>query len=216
MKTLKGKHLKILYESHPDNLTELFLSLRRVEKGFLDADTLYNPKLLPDIQLAINRLEIAKVNRERVMIFGDYDVDGISSTAALFLFLRDDLGMDVSYRLPHRVHDGYGIKSYHMDEIAATGTKLIITVDCGTKDKESVEYAKKLGMDVIVTDHHTCPDVLPACVAVINPHRSDSIYPFPSLSGSGVVWKCIHAFSDHFFPEKTDSLLQKYVDIVSL
>lgn len=216
MKTLRGKSLKLLHPSHPDNFTELFLSLRHVEQDFLDSNIVHNPLLLPDIQAAIHRLEMARTKGERVMIFGDYDVDGISSTAALFLFLRDDLGMDVSYRLPHRVHDGYGIKSYHMDEIATTGTKLIITVDCGTKDKKPVEHAKKLGMDVIVTDHHTCPDTLPDCIAVVNPHRGDSDYPFPSLSGSGVVWKCIHALSDYFFPEKTDFLLQKYVDIVSL
>lgn len=150
------------------------------------------------------------------MIFGDYDVDGISSTAALFLFLRDELGMDVSYRLPHRVHDGYGIKSYHMDEIASTGTKLIITVDCGTKDIEPIAHAYDLRMDVIVTDHHSCPDILASCIAVINPQRADSLYPFRGLSGSGVVWKIIHALSDFFFPEKTSAILQKYVDIVSL
>jgi single-stranded-DNA-specific exonuclease len=103
-----------------------------------------------------------------------------------------------------------------MDEIAKTGTKLIITVDCGTKDGEAIERAKILGMDVIVTDHHSCPEVLPACIAVINPRRSDSLYPFLGLSGSGVVWKCIHAISDFFFPEKTEQILQKYVDIVSL
>ncbi len=92
--------------------------------------------------------------------------------------------MDVSYRLPHRVHDGYGIKSYHMEEIAKTGTKLIITVDCGTKDIEPVNHAKTLGMDVIITDHHSCPEMLPSCIAVINPKRRDSLYPFQGLSGS--------------------------------
>jgi single-stranded-DNA-specific exonuclease len=162
------------------------------------------------------RIAHARQNKERVMIFGDYDVDGISSTAALFLFLRDELGMDVSYRLPHRVHDGYGIKSYHMDKIASKGVKLIITVDCGTKDGEPIEYAQNLGMDVIVTDHHSCPLVLPDCIAVINPQRQDSLYPFRGLSGSGVTWKVIHALSDFFFPERTQDILEKYVDIVSL
>lgn len=127
---------------------------------------------------AVARIFAARERGERVMIFGDYDVDGISSTAALFLFLHDDLGIDVSYRLPHRVHDGYGIKKYHMEEIAKTGTALIITVDCGTKDLVPIEYARQLGMDVIVTDHHTCPDILPECIAVVNPKRRDSLYPF--------------------------------------
>jgi len=132
--TIKGKKLQLLHDTHPDNLTELLLSLRQVERGFLTFEILHDPLLLPDIQKAIERIAHARVLKQRVMIFGDYDVDGISSTAALFLYLRDELSMDVSYRLPHRVHDGYGIKSYHMDEIAKTGTKLIITVDCGTKD----------------------------------------------------------------------------------
>jgi single-stranded-DNA-specific exonuclease len=214
--TLKGKKLQLSHTTHPDNLTELLLSLRQVERGFLTSEILHDPLLLPDIQKAVERVAHARALKQRVMIFGDYDVDGISSTAALFLYLRDELGMDVSYRLPHRVHDGYGIKSYHMDEIAKTGTKLIITVDCGTKDIWPIEYAYSLGMDVIVTDHHSCPQVLPECVAVVNPQRADSLYPFRGLSGSGVVWKCIHALSDYFFPDKTETLLQKYVDIVSL
>lgn len=127
------------------------------------------------------------------MIFGDYDVDGISSTAALFLFLRDELRLDVSYRLPHRVKDGYGMKVYHIEEIATAGAKLLITVDCGTKDIQPIQRATELGLDVVVTDHHSCPAVLPQCIAVVNPKRSDSFYPFSGLSGSGVVWKLIHA-----------------------
>ncbi|MBP7823095.1 single-stranded-DNA-specific exonuclease RecJ, partial [Candidatus Gracilibacteria bacterium] len=216
MQTIKGKRLELLHNTHPENLTELLLSLRHVERGFLVSEILHDPLLLPDIQKAIERIAQAHSLKERVMIFGDYDVDGISSTASLFLFLRDELGMDVSYRLPHRVHDGYGIKSYHMDEIAKTGTKLVVTVDCGTKDAVPIEHARALGMDVIVTDHHSCPEILPQCVAVVNPQRSDSLYPFRGLSGSGVVWKYIHALSDFFFPEKTQTILQKYVDIVSL
>ncbi len=215
-KTIKGKRVELLHNTHPEDLTELLLSLRKVERDFLTTEVIHNPLLLPDIQHAMERIARAREKWERVMIFWDYDVDGISSTAALFLFLRDELGMDVSYRLPHRVHDGYGIKSYHMDEIAKTGTKLIITVDCGTKDREPIEHAHTLWMDVIVTDHHSCPDVLPNCIALVNPRRNDSLYPFPALSGSGVVWKVIHALSDFFFLEKTDSILQKYVDIVSL
>jgi len=130
MQTLKGKRIELLHSSHPENLTELLLRNREKQYDFHLTEILHDPLHLPDIQKAIERISSARQMRERVMIFGDYDVDGISSTAALFLFLRDELGMDVSYRLPHRVHDGYGIKSYHMDEIASTGTKLIITVDC--------------------------------------------------------------------------------------
>ena len=215
MQTIKGKRLELLHPQPPEDLVETLLLLRNVGREIFD-DILHDPRLLPDIEKVLERVRLARERRERVMIFGDYDVDGVSSTAALFLFLRDELGLDMSYRLPHRVHDGYGIKAYHMDDIAQTGTKLIITVDCGTKDREPIEYAQTLGMDVIVTDHHSCPQVLPQCIAVVNPQRSDSRYPFRGLSGSGVVWKIIHALSDFFFPEKTEEMLRKYVDIVSL
>ena len=110
----------------------------------IHADTLHDPFLLPDTHKAITRILFAKKTGERVMIFGDYDVDGISSTAALFLFLRDELLMDVSYRLPHRVRDGYGMKMYHIEEIVDTGSKLLITVDCGTKDIEPIKRAREL------------------------------------------------------------------------
>jgi single-stranded-DNA-specific exonuclease len=109
---------------------EVLLALRNMNAAGIHADIVHDPFLLPDIQNAIARILSAKKSGERVMIFGDYDVDGISSTAALFLFLRDEFGMDVSYRLPHRVRDGYGMKEYHIEEIAATGSKLLITVDC--------------------------------------------------------------------------------------
>jgi single-stranded-DNA-specific exonuclease len=125
--------------------------------------------------------------------------------------------VNVSYRLPHRVKDGYGMKIYHIEEIVATKSTLLITVDCGTKDIEPIHRATELGLDVIVTDHHSCPDILPECVAIVNPRRHDSLYPFSGLSGSGVVWKLIHAISLTAFERvKTQQILAKYVDIVSL
>jgi len=142
--TIKGRKVQLLHDTHPRDLTATLLSLRNVDKQLLSREVLHDPLLLPDIQKALQRIASARLNNERVMIFGDYDVDGISSTAALFLFLRDELGMEDSYRLPHRVHDGYGIKPYHMDEIATTGTKLVITVDCGSKDREAVQRAREL------------------------------------------------------------------------
>lgn len=123
---------------------KLLLASRNMNASDIHADILHDPFLLPDIQTAITRILLAKETGERVMIFGDYDVDGISSTAALFLFLRDELSMDVSYRLPHRVKDGYGMKDYHIEEIVETGSKLLITVDCGTKDIEPIKKAGKL------------------------------------------------------------------------
>lgn len=105
MQTIKGKRLELLHATHPENLTDLLLSLRTTERSILTSEILHDPILLPDIQKAVERVAQARHNKERVMIFGDYDVDGVSSTAALFLYLRDELDMDVSYRLPHRVHD---------------------------------------------------------------------------------------------------------------
>lgn len=119
-----------------------------------------------------------------MVIFGDYDVDGVSSTALLVrLFTR--LGIEVSYRLPHRVKDGYGMKSYFMDELAQKQVKLVISVDCGTRDIDAIRHAKGLGIDVIVTDHHAIPQIIPdEVVALLNPKISTTKYPFSSLSGS--------------------------------
>lgn len=161
------------------------------------------------MQVAVDRIMLAKKQNERVMIFGDYDADGVSSTAALFLFLRDDMGMQVSYRIPHRIEDGYGLKEYFIDEIATTGTTLIITVDCGIRDADVVSYARSKNIDVIVTDHHTPGERLPDdAVAVVNPHRKDSTYPYRDLSGSGVVLKLIQAIDPTY--------VAKYVDICAI
>jgi single-stranded-DNA-specific exonuclease len=118
------------------------------------------------------------------VIFGDYDVDGVSSTALLVRFLTE-IGCIVSYRLPHRSRDGYGLKSYVFDELVTKNVSLVITVDCGTRDIEPIRYAKSLGIDVIVTDHHAVPEIIPEeVIALLNPKRKDSAYPFPNLAGS--------------------------------
>ena len=109
-------------------------------------------------------------------------MDGVSSTAILVKFLTE-IGCQVSYRLPHRVHDGYGLKSYFFDELSEKNVTLVITVDCGTRDIEPIKHAKTLGIDVIVTDHHAVPDMVPdEVIAIVNPKRKDSKYPFPNLA----------------------------------
>lgn len=145
------------------------------------------------------------------MIFGDYDADGVSSTAALFLYLKQDLGLNVSYRIPDRLKDGYGMKTYFIDDIATAEVKLIITVDCGIRDHDVIAYAREKNIDVIVTDHHTPGETLPSgTIATINPHRSDCPYPYKYLSGSGVVLKLIHALSADI------SSVKKYIDICTV
>jgi single-stranded-DNA-specific exonuclease len=134
------------------------------------------------MEKAVDRILEAREKNERIIIFGDYDVDGVSSTAILVRYVTE-IGCQVSYRLPHRVHDGYGLKSYFFDELAQKNVKLVITVDCGTRDIEPIRHAKSLGIDVIVTDHHAVPDIVPEeVIAIINPKRKDSTYPFRELA----------------------------------
>lgn len=134
------------------------------------------------MEKAVDRILEAHEKNERIIIFGDYDVDGVSSTAILVRYLTE-IGCQVSYRLPHRVHDGYGLKGYFFDELAQKNVKLVITVDCGTRDIEPIRHAKSLGIDVIVTDHHAVPDIVPEeVIAIINPKRKDSTYPFRDLA----------------------------------
>ncbi len=171
---------------------------RRIsDEGFFSPslEYLHDPYLMPDMEKAVRRIFEARERKERVVIFGDYDVDGVSSTAILFRYLSE-IGIECSYRLPHRVHDGYGLKNYFFDELAEKNIKLVITVDCGTRDIVPIQYAKSLGIDVIVTDHHAVPEVIPEeVIAIVNPKRKDSLYPFPSLAGAGVAFKLLHALA---------------------
>ncbi len=133
-------------------------------------------------------------------------------------FLIQELGCSVSYRLPHRVHDGYGLKPYFFDELTQKNVTLVITVDCGTRDIDAIEYAQQKGIDVIVTDHHAVPEVIPqAVVGILNPKRNDSLYPFPALAGAGVALKLAHAILLRTQnQEEVHSLLRKYIDFAAL
>ena len=145
---------------------------------------LHDPYLFPQMQEAVARILQARENLERIVIFGDYDVDGVSSTALLVKFLTQ-IGCEVSYRLPHRVNDGYGLKKYFIDELKAKNVSLVITVDCGTRDIDVINHAHSIGVDVIVTDHHAVPQAIPEhAIALLNPKLPNTTYPFSSLSGS--------------------------------
>jgi single-stranded-DNA-specific exonuclease len=128
------------------------------------------------------------------------------------------IGMQVSYRLPHRVHDWYGLKTYFVDEIKEVGASLIITVDCGTKDIDVIKHAKWLWIDVIVTDHHAVPDVIPEeAVAIINPKRTDCSYPNKNLAWAGVAFKFIHALAwEYFSDEEVFEYIKDSVDIAAI
>ena len=172
---------------------------------------LHNPFLLNDMDLAVARIEKAIMKKEKITIFGDYDADGVTSTSILYMFLREN-GADVNYYIPNRFTDGYGMNANSVKKVAEDGTNLIITVDNGIAAYDEVEYAKSLGMDVIITDHHECPEKLPDCCAVINPKRKDSTYPFSELAGVGVVFKLITALNK----EGLERIIKKYILITAI
>ena len=163
---------------------------------------LYDPFLLKDMKKAVQRLREAIEKQEKIMIFGDYDVDGTSATALVFDLFKKT-GADVHYTLPDRERDGYGLKDYFVKRFAGEGVKVVVTVDCGTANVEEVKLAKELGIDVIVTDHHDTPEVLPEPYALINAKQSDCDYPNKELSGSAVAFKLVSALAPYYFDEVT-------------
>ncbi|MGI6706947.1 MAG: single-stranded-DNA-specific exonuclease RecJ [Clostridia bacterium] len=155
-------------------------------------EMLHDPYSLKDMDKAVERINKAIQENELITIYGDYDVDGVTSTSILLLCLRQ-LGARVDFYIPSRHDEGYGLNTAAIKGIAEKGTRLIITVDCGIAALEEIDYASSLGIDVIVTDHHQCGVVLPKAIAVINPKRRDQAYPFRYLAGVGVAAKLIQA-----------------------
>lgn len=202
-----------LYQDIEDILKKRFWE-NDLEKGLSD---LYDPYLLKDMDKAVARIKKAYENKEKVMIFGDYDVDGVTSTSILMHFFKK-IGLSASYRLPNRITDWYGLKTYFMDELASLWVDLVITVDCGTRDIEVVKYAKSLGIDVIITDHHAVPEEIPEeAIAIINPKRRDCEYPFKDLSGAGVAFKLMKSLAKDFFPPKEyEKYLRETIDIAAI
>ncbi|MEX2244647.1 MAG: single-stranded-DNA-specific exonuclease RecJ [Fimbriimonadaceae bacterium] len=177
-------------------------------------DDLHDPRLLPDYDLAVKEILGAKDRNERIYVHGDYDVDGVTSAALLTRFLRV-LGCDVVPHVPHRMREGYGI---HLDAVAAaaaSGAKLFLTCDCGVSAFEQVEAAHAAGMRVVVTDHHSVGDTVPAAEAVVNPHRPGSAYPWPELSGVGVAFKLCAGITEEL-GHKRDAYYRAYLDLAVL
>ena len=153
---------------------------------------LFDPFLLNDMDKAVNRIKKSLEKNEKIYIYGDYDVDGVTASSLLYKALNE-LGADVHIYIPDREGEGYGLNLTAIEKINRLGGKLIITVDCGITAIEEANLCRELLMDMIITDHHTCPDLLPECVAVINPKRKDSTYPFSELCGAGVSFKLCSA-----------------------
>jgi single-stranded-DNA-specific exonuclease len=152
-----------------------------------------DPFILKDMEEAVNRMEVAIRRREKVLIYGDYDVDGITAASTLYLFFRPYLP-EIDYYIPDRESEGYGLSNNGIDYAKENGISLIITCDCGISAIREVEYAKSLNIDVIVTDHHKPAESLPEAIAVINPKREDDQYPYKELCGAGVAFKLLQAF----------------------
>lgn len=178
---------------------------------------LHDPYLLKDMDKAVERIKFAKEKNQRIIIFWDYDVDGVTATSILMhLFIT--LWMQASYRLPDRVKDGYWLKKYFVDELAALSVDLIITVDCWTRDLDVIKYAKEKWIDVIITDHHSVPDIISEdAIAMINPKRLDCNYSCKDLSGAWVAFKLMHALVFEFMkPVEAKQYIQETIDIAAI
>jgi single-stranded-DNA-specific exonuclease len=180
---------------------------------------LHDPFLMRGMSEAVERLIRGLRNQESIVIYGDYDVDGITATAVLSWFFRE-IGVPVPYYLPHRMREGYGLNAEAVRKLAAQDTRILITVDCGITGHEEVQLARRLGMDVIVTDHHQVPPTLPDAVAVLNPHQPECTYPAKELSGVGVAFKLIMALRGRLRQEsRWDGKipnLRRHLDLVAL
>lgn len=190
-------------------------------KTFFDVPLtdLLNPFLFKDMQRSVERISRAITNKEKICIYGDYDVDGITATSILYLFLKE-IGANVTYYIPNRLEEGYGLNYDAVDEIVSKGVNLLITVDCGVTAVDEIAYGSSKGLDIIVTDHHHFSDRFPKnAYAVINPMRADDNYPFKHLSGVGVAFKLIMALRyqlKNLYDINNLPNIKKFLDIVTL
>ena len=177
-------------------------------------DMLHSPWLMKDMQKAVDRIIDAISHSEKILVFGDYDVDGTTSVASMYQFLlsiHDETCVD--YYVPHRYREGYGVSKMGIDYAAANGMSLIVCLDCGIKSVELIRYAATLGIDFVVCDHHLPDTVLPPAVAILNPKQTDCAYPYKELCGCGVGFKLMSAIAETLdLPEET---YLKYLDLVA-
>ena len=155
---------------------------------------LHDPFLMKDMDKAVERLNEAMGRKERIMVYGDYDVDGCTAVALVYKFLQQYYS-NIDYYIPDRYDEGYGVSRKGIEYANETGVKLIIILDCGIKAIEEIQYAKELGIDFIICDHHVPDDEMPSAVAILNPKRNDDSYPFKHLCGCGVGFKLMQAFA---------------------
>jgi single-stranded-DNA-specific exonuclease len=179
-----------------------------------------SPFLMKDMEKGVRRIIKAIYNQERIMVYGDYDADGITAITVLMKFLQG-VTSSVSYYIPDRIEEGYGLNRLAIDRMKAEDVQLIVTVDCGVSDLDEVAYARSCGLDTIILDHHEVPAVIPAADAVINPNRSDCRFPFKHLAGVGIAFNFLIALrgglrQDGFWNNRTYPNLKDYLDLVAL
>lgn len=206
------------YRKMPYVIAKL-LAIRGIEtKEQLDSyfnvnrDSFHDPFLMKDMAIAVRRILKARDDGQQIYIYGDYDVDGVTSTSILYMFL-DEIGCQVNYYIPDRHEEGYGINEGAVSKIKALGAALMISVDTGITAVAQVDHANDIGLDVIITDHHECQEDLPRALAVINPKQSDCAYPFDMLAGVGVTFKLIQGIARTIGYE---SKIWKYLDIAAV
>jgi single-stranded-DNA-specific exonuclease len=174
---------------------------------------LHDPFLMKDMNLAVDRISTAIKKNERILVYGDYDVDGTTAVALVYSFLKDQY-TNVDYYIPDRYKEGYGVSFQGIDFAAQSNCKVVITLDCGIKSVEKVKYARSKGLDVIICDHHYPGDEIPKALAVLDPKQPGCSYPFKELSGCGVGFKLIHAYSRiHGIPFEA---ISHYLDLVAV
>ncbi len=200
----------------PDFMRRILLSrgCRTQEEitAFLECQySLHDPMLLTDMAPAVERIRRALADGERILVFGDYDCDGVTSTVMVYDYL-ENCGADVLYYIPEREGEGYGLNKTAMDRVKAAGVALVVTVDNGISALAEADYARELGIDLIITDHHQPKDTLPSALAVIDPHRPDCAYPYKDLCGAGVAFKLLCALEDGDW----EMLLEQYGDVLAV
>ena len=173
-----------------------------------DFNNLHDPYLLPDMDKAVSRIRLALSRKERIAVYGDYDVDGLTAAAILCRYL-DSLKADYVCHIPHRHEEGYGLNEKALRCLKSKGVSLVVTVDCGISGIGEAEIAKEIGVDLIVTDHHQCSEVLPDCYAVVVHTRPDAAYPYPYLCGAGIAAKLVSALGG-------TEALKEYIDLLAL
>ena len=186
---------------------------------YMESEMLLDPFKMKDVDKGIDGIVAAIKNGEKITVYGDYDVDGVTSVCTLYLYLKS-VGANVDYYIPNRTGEGYGVSTQAIDAIKENGSTLIVTVDTGTTAVEEVEYAKSIGVKFIITDHHECRSDLPDALAVINPHRPDCPYLFKELAGVGVVFKFICAYEEKIQGrsriEAAKRIFSLYADLVAI